>query len=169
MSRFYYVYLVSCLIGLLGSILVIIGFFSPFRITSLPAYPDVIDSFWTMLADTVTGPVLNLPLGIGIGIFLLSMLIPFLASLAGLLDVGKQVLHRSSRVFAILGLLELLIVSPFLLSRLTPDPPFAAHSTSAMGPGEWLMLGGFLVSIGGSIAQNALFKTRETLIEPPSN
>ena len=159
-------YRVSCVIGLLGSLLVSTGFFSPVRMTSLPGYPDAIDSFWTMLVDTITGG--DRPLGIACATFLLTFLIPFLASLAGLLDDGKQVLHRLSSAFAILGLLELLMVSRFFLFSSFALYPHVVARTIVVGPGEWLMLSGFLVSIGSSIAQNVLFKPRETLIEPPA-
>jgi hypothetical protein len=35
--------------------------------------------------------------------------------------------------------------------------------TRVLGPGFWLILGGFLVSLGVSIAQNRLFKLRGSL------
>ncbi len=167
MSRLSYQHLVS-LMGLLGSALVIVGFFLPCRITTLPTYPDAIDSFWTMLADTVTSESFRLdlsPTNLAIGSFLLTILIPLLTSLAGLFGKGKRVILILSLAFAILGLLEFLIESLFLFSHFVPNPPFAAQSTTAVALGEWLMLSGFLVSIGSSIAQNVLFKPRATVIE----
>ena len=84
------------LIGLLGSVLVIIGFFLPTRFVSVafPPHPasSSADSYWSMLDQTITsGSILDLSSKMEIGSFLLAILIPLLTSLAGLLGTGKRV------------------------------------------------------------------------------
>ncbi|GHO61137.1 hypothetical protein KSC_000290 [Ktedonobacter sp. SOSP1-52] len=97
-------------IGLLGSVLLIIGFFLPVRFVAITflhqptSYST--DSFGSMLGSTIIGGTL----------LLLAILIPLLSFLAGLLGTVKRVMLILSLLFAILGFLGFLIVSMFLLS-----------------------------------------------------
>ena len=159
------------LIGLLGSALVITGFFLPSRFVTVvfPPNPATFsaDSYWSMLNNTVTGgSTLDRSSAMGIGSFLLSILIPLLTSLAGLFGKGKRVLLLLSLGCALLGFLEFLLFSALLLSfsrwgdRVT--------ETHTAGPGLWLMLSGFPLCIGSSIiAQYLLAKPRPPVIESP--
>jgi len=161
----------ASLIGLLGSALVIIGFFLPSRFVTVAFPPNPTsysaDSFWSMLSNTITGGTIrNLSSEMAIGSFLLTILIPLLPSLAGFLGKGKRVILIFSLGFAILGFLEFLIFSALLLSFSTWGGRVTEIHTS--GPGFWLMLSGFPLCIGSSIiAQHLLSKPRPTVIKSP--
>lgn len=117
-----------------------------------------------MLNNTVTGGSIALPENeLGIGSFVLAILIPLGISLAGLAGFGKRVLLLLSLGFAVLGFLEFLLFSALLLSfsrwggRVT--------ETHTAGPGFWLMLSGFLLCIGSSmIAHCRLSRPHPTAI-----
>lgn len=149
-------------IGLLGSVLLIIGFFLPVRFVAItflhqpPSYSA--DSFGSMLGNSVIGGTL----------LLLAILIPLLTFLAGLLGTVKRVILVLSLTFAILGFLGFLIVSMFLLSFSRWGGRVTEIHTS--GPGFWLMLIGFPLCIGSSIiAQHLLSKPRITVIKSPDS
>src|SRR5260221_2153441 len=132
----------ASLIGLLGSALVIIGFFLPSRFVTVvfPPAPATssADSSWSMLHNTVTGGNIHFVSSeMEIGSFLLSILIPLLTSLPGLLGKGKRVICLLSLGLSILGFFELLIFSTLLLSF-----GWASHGTEThtAAPGFWLML-----------------------------
>ncbi len=160
----------ASLIGLLGSALVIIGFFLPSRFVTIvfPPAPATssADSSWSMLHNTVTGGNIHFVSSeMEIGSFLLSILIPLLTSLPGLLGKGKRVICLLSLGLSILGFFEFLIFSTLLLSF-----GWASHGTEThtAGPGFWLMLSGFPLCIGSSIiAQHVLSKPRPTVIKSP--
>ncbi|WP_201394442.1 hypothetical protein [Ktedonobacter sp. SOSP1-85] len=161
------------LIGLLGSALVIIGFFLPTRFVTV-AFPPLpasssADSYWSMLGDTVTGGTIHeLSLEMEIGSFLLAILIPLLTSLAGLLGTGKRNILLLSLGFAILGFLEFLLFSALLLSFSRWGGRVTEIHTS--GPGFWLMLIGFPLCIGSSIiAHHLLSKPRITFVKSPDS
>lgn len=167
MSRLFLQRLVSS-VGVLGAVLVIGGFFLPCRITTYPTHPvwNTTDSFWEMFVNTVTSPSapLDLPTGLEIGSFSLAILIPLGISLTALLGKRKRVFFRFSLAFAMLGFMEVLIVS-FWLFGLT----FArVVEIRTAGPGLRLMLSGFLISIGRSIAENVFLKPHATVIESPA-
>ncbi|EFH88506.1 hypothetical protein Krac_9980 [Ktedonobacter racemifer DSM 44963] len=158
MSRLYSLRLAS-LIGLLGSGLVIIGFFLPARFVTVifhlqpPLYST--DSFWSMLVNTVTGGTIHdLSSEMAIGSFLLSILVPLLTFLTGLFGKRKRAIFILSLIFATLGLLEFLASSLLLLSFSFPHTGTEIHTS---GPGFWLMLIGFPICIGSSIAHIVLF------------
>lgn len=159
----------ASLLGLLGSTLVISGFFLPSRFVTVvfPPNPAIssADSYWSMLITTVSGGrIFDWSLEMEIGSFLLAILIPLLTSLAGLAGFGKRVMLLLSRGFALLGFLEFLLFSALLLSfshwggRVT--------ETHTAGPGFWLMLSGFPLCIGSSnLAHYLLAKLRPPVIE----
>ncbi len=107
MSRFLSIRFAS-LFGLLGSILLIIGFFMPIRFVSVPLRNQPVqynvDSVWSMLYETITGGsgLRDSLLTVAIIVFLLSLLMPLVIFLFGLL--GKE-----SRTF-------LLVLWPALVS-----------------------------------------------------
>ena len=138
-------------IGLLGSVLLIIGFFLPVRfvtVTFLHQPPSSsADSFGSMLGTSGTGDTL----------LLLTILIPLLTFLAGFLGIMKRAILTLSLTFALLGFLGFLIASMFLLSLSRWGGRVTEIHTS--GPGFWLMLIGFPLCIGSSIiAQHLLSK-----------
>jgi hypothetical protein len=160
----------ASLLGLLGSVLVIGGFFLPSRFVTVvfPPAPATYsaDSYWSMLHNTVTGGNIHLvSWEMEIGSFLLAILIPLLTSLTGLLGKGKRIICLLSLGWSILGFLEFLIFSTLLLSI-----GWASHATvtHTAGPGFWLMLSGFPLCISSSIiAQYLLVKPRPTVIKSP--
>ena len=158
-------------IGLLGSALVIMGFFLPSRFVTVvfPPNPATFsaDSYWSMLNNTVTGGSISLTENeLGIGSFVLSILIPLVISLAGLAGFGKRVMLLLSLGFAVLGFLEFLLFSSFLLSFSRWGGRVTEIHTA--GSGFWLMLSGFPLCIGSSIiAQYLLAKPRPPVMEPP--
>src|SRR5581483_4121864 len=87
------------LIGLLGSVLLIIGFFLPVRFVAVtflhqpPSYSA--DSFGSMFGNSVTSGTL----------LLFAILIPLLTFLAGFLGTVKRVILILSLTVAILGFL----------------------------------------------------------------
>lgn len=158
------------LIGLLGSALLIIGFFLPDRFdTVLSPHPSYsIHSFASTLQVTIAvmlgfatagNTLFGLLVEILSGIILLALLIPLLTSLAMLLGTWKRATLPLpfSLGFAILGLLALLPLSALPL-EIFP----MGHGTVSItyGPGFWLMLVGFFLCIHSSIAQYALSRIR---------
>lgn len=145
----------TALIGVLGTALVIAGFFLPCRFVTFTYLPNPplysADSFWSMLVNTVTSEnfLLNQSTNLGIGSYLLALLVLLLTSLAAVLCKPKRVLMILNLVFAILGLLEFLIVSTWLLSFSRWGGRYTEIHTA--GPGFWLMLGGFPLCIGCSL------------------
>ncbi len=136
----------ASLLGLLGSVLVISGFFLPSRFVTVvfPPAPATYaaDSYWSMLHDTVTGGNIQLVSSeMEIGSFLLAILIPLLTSLTGLLGKGKRIICLLSLGWSILGFLESLIFSTLLLSI-----GCACHATvtNTAGPGFGSCSAGFL-------------------------
>ncbi|WP_201388222.1 hypothetical protein [Ktedonobacter sp. SOSP1-52] len=109
-----------------------------------------------MLVNTVTGgSIFMAPEQISIGSFLLSILVPLLTFLAGLFGRRKRAIFILSLIFATLGLLEFLAFSLLLLSFSRWGGRVTEIHTS--GPGFWLMLIGFPICIGSSIAHIVLF------------
>lgn len=161
----------ASLLSLLGSALVIIGFFLPSRFVTVvfPPAPATYsaDSYWSMLHNTVTGGNIHFVSSeMEIGSFLLSILIPLLTSLPGLFGTGKRVICLLSLGLSILGFLEFLIVSTLLLSFSHWGGRVTEIHTA--GPGFWLMLSGFPLCIGSSIiAQHVLSKPRPTVSKSP--
>ena len=161
----------ASLLGLLGSALVIGGFFLPSRFVTVvfPPAPATYtaDSYWSMLHDTLTGgSLLDWSLAMEIGSFLLAILIPLLTSLTGLLGFGKRSICLLSLGWSLLGFLEFLIFSTLLLSFSRWGGRFTETHTA--GPGLWLMLGGFPLCISSSIiAQSLLVKPRPTVSKSP--
>lgn len=160
----------ASLLGLLGSVLVISGFFLPSRFVTVVSSPApamyAADSYWSMLHDTVTGGNIHLvSWEMEIGSFLLAILIPLSTSLTGLFGTGKRIICLLSLGWSILGFLEFLIFSTLLLSI-----GWASHATvtHTAGPGFWLMLSGFPLCISSIIiAQYVLVKPRPTVIKLP--
>jgi hypothetical protein len=161
----------ASLLGLLGSALVISGFFLPSRFVTVvfPPAPATYaaDSYWSMLHNTVTGGNIHLVSSeMEIGSFLLAILIPLLTSLTGLVGFGKRVISLLSLGWSILGFLEFLIFSTLLLSFSHWGGRFTETHTA--GPGFWLMLSGFPLCISSSIiAQYLLVKPRPTVSKSP--
>ena len=161
----------ASLLGLLGSALVISGFFLPSRFVTVvfPPAPATssADSYWSMLHNTVTGGSIHVvPSQMEIGSFLLAILIPLLTSLTGLVGFGKRVISLLSLGWSILGFLEFLIFSTLLLSFSHWGGRFTETHTA--GPGFWLMLSGFPLCISSSIiAQSLLVKPHPTVIKSP--
>lgn len=142
MTRLSYLRLAS-LFGLLGSALVISGFFLPSRFVTVvfPPNPAIssADSYWSMLNSTITGGSIALPEHeIGIGSFILAILIPLGISLAGLAGFEKHILFLLSLLFS-----SLLLSFSIRRGRVT--------ETHTASPGFWLMLSGFLLCIGSSM------------------
>lgn len=159
-------------IGLLGSALLISGLFFPWIITTFfePSPQSVTNSFWSLLMSQV--PFLrfegfSVVAVISVG-FYFFMLLPFLTgiltSLAGLFGKRKRVFFVLHLIFVIVGLLIFLFssYSGYCLFYCGATGPWALRGTRVLGPGFWLLLGGFLVSLGVSITQNRRFKLRTT-------
>jgi hypothetical protein len=154
---------IASLIGLLGSALVIIGFFLPVRFVTItfPPNPPTFsaDSYWSMLDQTLTGGSILGPSSLmGIGSFLLAIIIPLWSSLNRLFGEGKRILLLLSLGAAPLGFLEFLVSAQFFLA-------FSHWSARVIeihtvGPGYWLMFIGFPLCIISSIAQYVLSRTR---------
>ncbi|HEY7415009.1 MAG TPA: hypothetical protein VH593_07440 [Ktedonobacteraceae bacterium] len=163
-----------CLLGLLGSALVIIGFFLPVRlvtatvISQFPQPPTYsADSYWSILIHTITLDLSFDPYwDIVSGSLLLAIFIPLLSSLAALLGIRKRAFLFFGLGFAIFGWLEVLVVSALLI--LFVGFSFGGHISrhATVGPGFWLMLVGFSLCILSSIAQCALSRLRITTVKP---
>jgi hypothetical protein len=95
---------------------------------------------------------------------LLLLLTGVLTSLAGLFGKGKRVFFILHLIFVIVGLFVFLFISyiGYCLFYCGAMGLWTLKGTRVLGPGFWLILGGFLVSLGVSIAQNRLFKLRAT-------
>ena len=139
--------------ALLGSVLVIIGFFLPVTMASVVFPPDpptfYSHSYWNMLADTITGGArVDFFMYLAIVSFLLSILVPLWISSAVVLGYGKPSWLFFSLGFTILGLLE-----HWFMSSLLVGFNFRSHGieTSTAGPGIGVMYGGFLLCIVGSL------------------
>jgi hypothetical protein len=149
------------LIGLLGSVLLMIGFFLPVRFVTVtflyqpPSYS--VDSFGSILAHSVIGGTM----------LLLTILIPLLTFLVGLLDTVRRAILTLSVTFTILGFLGFLVVSRLLLSFSTWGGRVTEIHTS--GPGFWLMLIGFPICIGCSVAQHLLTRLDITVVKSPES
>lgn len=149
------------MLGAAGAALGAIGFFMPFRTEIFtgtrglfaPPYPAgtiLTDSFWQMLGNTLRGgaAALALPLPLEsllIGVFLLSILVPLGMFLGALLGKQKQRLLLFSLFLAFLGFLEFVCYSSLLLGGI----PTGATCTPQSG--FWLMLIGFVLSIGSAL------------------
>lgn len=160
-----------CLIGLLGSAFVIVGFFLPVRLVTTtfigqPLQPlsHSADSFWSALIYTITDG--SLYGEIVYGSLLLAIFIPLLSSLAVFLGIGKRVFPFFGLGFAIFGWLEVLVVSALLILFVGFGFGGRMSSTATVGPGFWLMLIGFSLCILSSIAQYVLSRPPITTVKP---
>ncbi len=161
MRSVFHLRLVNAL-GTLGAALGAIGFFLPFRTQIFrgtphgffaPPYPAgavLTDSFWQMLVNTIRGgaSALYFPLPLEsliIGVFLLSILFPLGMFLGALLGKQKTSLLLFSLLLTFLGFLEFAFDSWWLLGA------FPTVATRTTGPGFWLMLIGFLLSMGSAL------------------
>lgn len=159
-------------IGLLGSALLISGLFLPWITTNFsePSLLSVTQLFWLQVMSQVqvTFRGFDWPsvvMSIGWYFFtLLPILMGILVSLAGLFDKGKRVFFVLYLVFVIIGLLAFLLISyvDYCIFYCGVTGLWALKGTRILGPGFWLILSGYLVSLGVSIAQNRLFKPRAT-------
>jgi hypothetical protein len=144
----------ASLFGLLGSVLLIVGFFMPIRFVSVPLHNQPaqysVDSVWSMLYETITGGsgFRDFPLTVAIIVFLLSLLMPLVIFLFGLFGQGKPNIFACALALASTGLLEFLPFSALLLAS-----PFGSHVTEihTPGPGFGMMFVGYVLSITGSI------------------
>lgn len=160
-------------LGTLGAALGAIGFFLPFWTQIFtgvhgffaPPYPAgtvLTDSFWQMFVNTIRGgaSALYFPLPLEsliIGVFLLSILFPLGVFLAALLGKQKTSLLLFSLLLTFLGFLEFVFYSAFLFGA------FPTVATRTAGPGFWLMLIGFLLSLG-----SALWEALVGPVKPPA-
>jgi hypothetical protein len=156
-------------IGLLGSALLISGLFLPWIITNFsePFPQSDTRSLWSLLMSLVTvlGFDWSSAISVGFSFFmLLPLLTGILTSLAGLFGKGKRVFFLLHLIVVIVGVFAFLVSSyiVYCLFYCGATGPWALRGTRAPGPGFWLILGGFLVSLGVSIAQNRRLKLRAT-------
>ncbi|HEX4202762.1 MAG TPA: hypothetical protein VHZ51_00890 [Ktedonobacteraceae bacterium] len=156
-------------IGLLGSALLISGLFLPWIITTFsePFPHSDTSSFWLLLVGQVTFLRFDWSSGAIVGFYffpLLPLLTGILTSLAGLFGKGKRVFFVLHLIFVIVSLCVFLFISyiGYCLFYCGATGPWALRGTRVLAPGFWLILGGFLVSLGVSIAQNKVFKLRAT-------
>lgn len=131
-------------IGLLGATLLFCGMFLPLTpTTTFGFFQPSISSFWSMFANLVTLLRYGWP-AIILFMFLfplipLPILLGSLTSLAGLFWKEKRVFFVLHLISVTLGLTEFLLF-------------FYMDAFSCVG--FWLILGGFLISLGGSIDSN---------------
>jgi hypothetical protein len=144
----------ASLFGLLGSILLTGGFFMPFRFVSVTFRNEPtqysVDSLWRMLYETVTGGsgLRDSCLNVAIIVFLLSILLPLVIFLFGLLGKGKQNIFACCLALVSIGFLEFLPFSAFLFAS-----PFGSRVAEihTPGPGFGMLFLGYVLSITGSI------------------
>lgn len=158
-------------IGLLGAALLISGLFLPWIITTVsePFPQSYASSFWSLLISQVSFLRFDWSAALAVGFdfcLLLLLLTGILTSLAGLFGKGKRVFFLLHLIAVIDGLFFFLFssyVGYCLFSCGAPATgPWALRGFRVLGPGFWLLLSGFLVSLGVSIAQNRLFKPLAT-------
>lgn len=158
-------------LGLAGAALLISGLFLPWIITkvSQPFPHSDATSFWSLLVSAVTGLRYDWTSAITAGFYfviLLPFLTGFLICLAGLFDKGRRVYFLLQLIFVIVGVFPFLFTSYIsyclFYCGATGSGPWVLKGYRVLGPGFWLILGGFLVSLGVSFAQNMLFRPRKT-------
>ena len=158
-------------IGLSAVVLLISGLFLPWIITNvLKPYPQSdATSFWSLLMSSVTLLRYGWSTAITVGFYFV-ILLPFLTGtlicLAGLFGKGKRVFFLLQLIFVMIGLFPFLyssyVIYCLFYCGATGAGPWVLKGSRVFGPGFWLILGGFLVSLGVSFAQNMLFKPRAT-------
>lgn len=133
-------------LGLLGTILLLCGLFLPLPPTTSPTsfIPRVgLSSFVSLLLSQITSSGASWFSGIAIGFFLLLIVLPLLTGiltyLTGFLGQEQRALCVIHLIVIAVGLVEFLLVS---------------YVATIFGIGFWVILSGFLVSLGASIAQN---------------
>jgi len=157
--------------GLSGVALLISGLFLPWVITNVskPFPQSDATSFWSLLVSAVTVLRYDWSSAITAGFYFI-LLLPFLTGtlicLAGLFGKGKRVFFLLQLIFVVIGLFPFLfnsyIIYCLFYCGATGSGPWVLKGYRVFGPGFWLILGGFLVSLGVSFAQNMLFKPRAT-------
>jgi hypothetical protein len=156
-------------IGLVGPALLISGLFLPWITTNFsePFPPSSTESVWAQIMSQVTFHGFDWSSATSISFYFL-MLLPLLTgiwtSLVGLFGKGKRVLFVLHLAFVIIGLVIFLFSSyvAYCLFYCGATGPWALKGTRVLDPGFWLILGGFLLSLGTSIAEIWLFKLRAT-------
>jgi hypothetical protein len=158
-------------IGLSGAALLISGLFLPWIITNVsqPFPQSDATSFWSLLVSAVTVLRYDWSSAITAGFYfviLLPFLTGYLICLAGLFGKGKRVFFLLQLIFVIVGVLPFLFTSYIsyclFYCGATGSGPWVLKGYRVLGPGFWLILGGFLVSLGVSIVQNRRFRPRTT-------
>ena len=166
-------------ISLLGIALLISGLVFPWIIVTMYGPPTrmilvrlgvyLVSLTTVPLSETLALPFsgldslfISLPFLIGIGVW---------TSLAGLFGKGKRVFFVLYLVFGFIGLLAFLWSSylsycAFYCGAPTTGP-WAFHGTKVPGPGFWLTLSGFFVSLGASFVQNKMFRRPATRSQHP--
>ena len=159
------------LIGLSGAALLIAGLFLPWVITNVsePFPQSDVTSFWPLLVSAVTVLRYDWSSAIAAGLYLV-ILLPFLTGIliciAGLFGKGKRAFYLLQMILVVIGLFPFLFNSYvnycLFYCGATGSGPWVLKGYRVLGPGFWLILGGFLVSLGVSFAQNMLFRPRAT-------
>jgi hypothetical protein len=157
-------------LGLVGSALLNSGLFLPWIITNVsePFPQNVTTSFWPLIMSVVTSLRFDwTSAAVGFYFFLLlPLLTGILTSFAGLFGKGERVFYVLHLICVIVGLFIFLsnsyVVYCLFYCWVTGSGPWVLKGYRVLGPGFWLILGGFLVSLGVSFAQNMLFRPRTT-------
>lgn len=160
-------------LGLLGVALLFGGLFLPWLITN---FADLSQTEQTSLWLLFTGNLsffmnsirYNWPLIIAFSFYFLLLLLPCLTgtltSLTGLYRQGRRAFATLHLIAVSIGLYSFIYISyiDYCVFYCGSTGPWALKGTKTFGPGFWLILSGFLLSLGIGAAQCRLFTLRTT-------
>lgn len=158
-------------LGLLGVALLFGGLFLPWLIINFADPPQTEQtSLWLFFTSDLLFSMNNIrynwPLIIALSFFFLLLLSPcltgILTSLTGLYRQGRRAFATLHLIAVIISLYNFIYISyiGYCIFYCGSTGPWALKGTKTFGPGFWLILSGFLLSLGIGVAQSRLFTLR---------